>query len=153
MGLFFVAVTQLRFTFHIVSRKNKTTHLLQKLWASRKPRWGLLRTFKLCAESRITTTISTEGPSYIPRNQGCPSDYLDKLKKKSDTFPSDFCQKSFFWLIGTSLHGISERYFCFSELTTSGASMSHWKISNCFPNFFLKIMTIWQFLLLEPGSS
>lgn len=93
-------------------------------------------------------------PTFVnPRNQGCPSDYLDNLKKKSGSFSSDFCQKSFLWLTGSTLHGISERYFCFKELTTSGASMSHWKISNCFLSFFLTITIIWQFLLLESRSS
>lgn len=59
----------------------------------------------------------------------------------------------FLWLIGSSLNDISERYFCIKELTTSDASLSHWKIPNCFPIFFLITMIMWQSPLLEPWSS
>lgn len=137
---------------HRLQKKSAAKHLW-KLWASRKARRGLLGTSKLCAESTMAILLwcFTGGRSYIckPKKPRPHSNCLDELAKSQ----ADFWQKSFLWLIGSSLNGISERYFCFKELTTSDAGMSHWKIPNCFPIFFLTIMIIWQFPSLAPWSS
>jgi len=138
---------------HLLQKKCAATHFLQKLWVSREDSCGHLGTFKLCAEGPVAIQLwcCTEGPPYIskPKKTRPPSNCLDELAKSQP----DLWQKSFLCLIGSSLNGISERYFCFKELTTSDASMSHWKIPNCFPIFFLTITIIWQPPLLEPWLS
>lgn len=144
--------TRIPVSYHF-QKKCAATHLLQKLWASREARPVLLRTFRLCAESptAIRLRCCTEGPSYIckPKKPGPPSNSLDELAKSQ----ADFWQKSFLWLIGSSLNGISERYFCFKELTASDTLENSQLLSHFLLNNY-DSMTISSFralLIFAPG--